>query len=203
MRTVFAVVLLIGGASSALAQQESPDPAPPGVTLESAPSSNLLDFNRIDAGFRVGAIAFSADFESHMQFAAGLLVRAPSPWISRDLFGMESEDVGAFLGLTSSRINRDIDPAFEDSGGGLFFASIGLDFDLIRFGSLSAGAQAGLQYGYFGHVADTHNGIAMLAGLTAGFQVAPAISVTVNPQVTFADSGDRLYFVHLGLQLGF
>jgi hypothetical protein len=197
-----AVCIFLGQSAPAQEPSTPPEPPPtPAQDEEGAP--DLLDFDRLEGSVRLGFIAFSEGFESKPQFAASLLARAPSPWLSRDLLGLESDAVGAFLEMTFSRIDRDLDPAFDHTDGTTFFVGLGLDYTIVRDGSWMAAAQLGLQYGFFGNVDDTHDGVALLMGLMGNYQISQGIWATLSPQAAIADAGDRLYFFHFGVLFAF
>lgn len=105
--------------------------------------------------------------------------------------------------MTFSRIDRDLDPAFDNTDGTTFFLGLGLDYTIVRDERWLATAQLGLQYGFFGNVDDTNDGVALLMGLTGNYQIASGLWATFSPQVAFADAGDRLYFFHFGVHLAF
>lgn len=199
-------VLVAFTLAAGLQAQEAPTPQepPPGPSLgEEGPGQDFLDLGRMELGLRFGLLAFSEDFESDPQLASSLFLRAPSPWLSRDVFGLEEDDLGAFLMLTVSRIDREVDPEFEHPEGNLVFAALGLDCTFARGEIFLAQAQLGFQYGYYGDVSDTENGVAILLGLLGGIRVAEDAQITLNPQVGISDAGDQLYFVQLGFQIGF
>jgi VCBS repeat-containing protein len=186
----------------AFQEQEKPvEPVAPTAPQE-ASGSRLLDFDRLEGSARVGILAFSDDFESDAQAAGGVFLRAPSPWVSRDLLGMAQDDVGFYVELTVSHIDRDLD-FLDDPDGLLVFAGLGADLTLARDETWLLAGQAGLQYGWFGGVDDTDNGIALTLGVLGGVKVAESFWITLNPQVAFADAGDRLYFAYVGAHLTF
>ncbi len=168
------------------------DPLPP-----------VLDFDRLEAGARFGWLRFSADFEADSELTAGALFRIPSPWLSRSVFGFESDDIAAFLDFTGSRLERDADTVAEDSDATIYFAGFGVDWTFARSDVVAASAQLGLQYGWFGGVDDTEDGVALLAGLAGSIRISDSLRFSANPQVSVADAGDRVYFLHLGLHLEF
>lgn len=134
--------------------------------------------------------------------AGGILPRAPSPWVSQDLVGLAADDIGFYVDLTISRIDRDLD-FLEENDGTLVFVGAGTDIMLVRDDTWQAAFQAGLQYGWFGGVDETDEGIAVALGLLGGVQVATSFWITVNPQIAFADAGDQVYFLHLGANIAF
>ncbi len=163
----------------------------------------LLDFDHLEGSARLGFLFFSDDFESDPAVAGGLQFRAPMPLLSRGLLGMNSDDIGAFLEITISGMDRDIDPPLEDPKGTLLFISGGLDWTFYRDPTFLAMAQVGLQFGHFGGVTDTDDGVALLIGAVGGLQVTNGVWVTLTPQAGLADAGDHIFFLHLGVQIGF
>lgn len=184
-------------------QQEEPKPqAQPEPAVQEPEGTAFINLDRLEVAPRVGLAAFSEDFEADPEFAFGILARAPLPWLSRDLFGLEADDFGAYLDFTVTSIDRDID-LLEDPDGTLFFAGAGLDFAFLQDDTWLAQIAAGLQYGNFGGVTDLDDGVALLLGLTGGVQVSEGIRVTLAPQIAFGNGGDQVYFVHLGVQIAF
>lgn len=193
---------LFSAAAPASALDSWPD-APPRLRLQDPPQEEereeetgapLLDLERIEIHPRLGALFFSEDFEADPEFAGGAMLRAPAPAIAGRL--------GAWIDLTVSTIDRDID-RLPDPDGVLVFAGAGADFALLDGDPFAARVQLGAQYGYFGGVDDLDNGVALLAGLWGGLRVEDHVRVTLNPQVAFADAGDRIFFLHLGLAIDF
>lgn len=192
-------------AEPAVPQQEEAKPpqqppAPP--EAQEAAGTPFLDFDRLEATPRLGLVFFSDDFEADPEFAAGVQLRAPLPWLSRDVFGLESDDFGLFVDFTVSSIERDID-ILEDPDGTLFFASLGFDFTFARDDTWLGQAQLGIQFGDFGGVTDLDDGVALLVGAVGGVQFSEGLWATVTPQVGFGDSGDRVYFLQFGVQILF
>lgn len=182
--------------------QEPPAQQPPADPPQAEDASLLLDFDRLEGNFRVGLTAFSEDFESDPQLAVSALFRAPSPWLSRDFLGLEGDDFGAFAELRISRIDRDVD-FLDKTSGTLVFIAAGLDFTLVRDEEFLGMLQMGLQYGWYGGVDDTDDGVALLFGAVAGYQVSEGVWLTLNPQAAIADAGDHLFFLDVGVQVGF
>jgi hypothetical protein len=186
------------------AQQEKPPPPPTLQEEEEGPASDLLDLTRLEAPIRLGFLFFSEDFEADPEFAASILVRAPSPWLSRDLLGLTRDDFGAWLEVTVSAIDRDgVEPDLDDPDGTLVFVALGLDYTIHRDDEWLLMTHAGAQFGWFGGVDDTDDGVAALLGFTGGHQVAQGIWATLTPQVAFADAGDRIFFLQLGAHIVF
>ncbi|HYE98282.1 MAG TPA: Ig-like domain-containing protein, partial [Planctomycetota bacterium] len=185
-----------------LQEEEKPAERPTLEEPTTTPGHDLLDFGRLEGGVRVGVVGFSHDFESDPQAAGGILLRAPSPWVSQDLVGLDADDIGFYLDVTISRIDRDLD-FLDENDGTLVFVGAGTDITLVRDETWHAAFQAGLQYGWFGDVDETAEGIAVALGLFGGVQVASSFWITVNPQIAFADAGDQIYFLHVGAHLAF
>lgn len=75
---------------SAHAQEPTPPPAPESTPVQDEEGgTDLLDFGRLEGSIRLGFVAFSEGFESKPQFSQSLLARTPSPWLSRDLLGLD------------------------------------------------------------------------------------------------------------------
>ena len=187
-----------------LAQDPQAEPARPTTppAPQEAAGTEFIDLNRTEFEGHLGVLAFAADYESSAKFGGGVLVRAPLPWFSRDVLGFERDAVGAFLDLTISSIDRDID-LLDKKSGTLMFVTLGLDYAFYADESFRAEVQLGIQYGYFGGVTDLQNGFAPLVGLAARLSLGSGVGLTFNPQVGFGDSGDTIYFINLGVQIDF
>jgi hypothetical protein len=183
--------------------QEVPEPPPPAAQEPEAEGEPLLDFGRLELAPRLTLMVPSEDFEADPIFGGGLSVRVPSPWLSRGLLGLESDDFGAFVEIDAARIERDTEPELEDPNGALFFVTLGLDYTILRDDTFLLMGQAGLQYGHFGGVTDLDNGISVLLGGVGGIQLTEGLWVTASPQIALADAGDFIFFAHLGVQISF
>ena len=173
------------------------------VVVEEGEGSVLVDFDRFEIYPRIFVLVFSSDFEADPAFGAGLSARAPTPWFSRDLLGLEEDSFGVFAEVAVSGIDRDTDPELEDPDGTLFFATLGMDYTFIRDETFMAGAQLGLQYGYFGGVTDLENGVALLLGLTGGLNLGEGFWIGCTPQLAIADEGDFIFHGSVGLVIEF
>lgn len=216
--TLIEAVLLAALAGGSAAADETPrrmlyqEPAPAVQEPPAAPVApreaqateyKLLDFDHLEGAARIGFLFFSDDFEADSEVAGGLQFRAPSPLLSRGLFGMASDDIGAFLEITVSGMDRDVDPPLDEPDGTLLFITGGLDWTLLRDETFRVAAQGGLQFGHFGGITDTDDGVALLIGAVGAVQVTNGLWVTLTPQAAFADAGDNIFFLHLGLQVEF
>ena len=204
-----AVAQDLAGLPRSLAQEQKTEPAKP--TQEQAQpqpqkqegdGSAFLDLNRTELGAHLGVLAFASDYESSAKFGGGLLLRAPMPWFSRDVCGLEKDNFGLFLDLTVSSIDRDIDVLKKQSGT-LFFVALGMDCSFYEDESWRFQGQLGIQYGYFGGVTDLHNGVAPLLGLAGRYNVDKGFGITLNPQIGFGHSGDVIFFINFGAQIDF
>ena len=167
---------------------------PPRAEEEEEAGTALVDITRLELNPRLGALFFSEDFEADPAFAGGAMLRAPAPALS--------ERLGAWIDLTVSSIDRDID-RLGDPDGVLVFVGAGADFSIVDDDRLLLRGQLGAQYGYFGGVDDLDNGVALTVGLLGGLRVTERVSFTLNPQIAFADAGDRIFFLHAGVNVGF
>ena len=179
--------------------QEQAQPKPQG---QETSGSEFLDLHRAELGVHVGVLAFASDYESSAQFGGGVLLRAPMPWFSRDVCGMEKDNFGLFLDLTVASIKRDID-ILEKKSGTLLFVALGMDCNFYEDETFRFQAQLAIQYGYFGGVTDLHNGFAPLIGLAGRINVDKGIGITFNPQFGLGDSGDFVFFLNVGAQIDF
>lgn len=208
MSIALALILGLGAPGPLLQDEAKPpaqEPAPAPAPQEPAPGDAhpFFDFDHLEAAPRIGLISFSEDFEADPELSFGIYARAPLPWLSRDLFGLATDEFGGFLEFTLSSIDREVDPPLDEPDGTLFFVTAGLDFNLYRDQTVMAQAQLGLQFGHFGGVTDTDDGVAILIGVLGGLEVAEGVSITLNPQAGLSDAGDHVFFVHLGVQFAF
>lgn len=183
--------------------QEEPVP-PPDIDEPRAggEGNDLLDFDRFELNPYVGLLFFSEDFEADPEVGFGVSGRAPSPWFNRDLLGLDHDYFGAWLDLRVSQMDRDVD-FLDDTDGPIFFVAAGGDFEIHRDEEWTVLAQTGVQYGFFGDIDDTEDGVAVLLGLAGGYTVAEGVTIALNPQIAFADAGDRIIFLNLGALIQF
>jgi len=208
-----AVLIALAGAIPAAAQdpatQEKPKPAPeqeppptPPVVQEEGPKRDFFDFEKLELMPRLTLVSYSSDFDADPEFGAGILLRAPLPWLSQDVLGLKEADLGAFLSATVSRLDRDDDDVPDaDADGTVFFLALGLDYGLYRDESFFVAAQLGVEYAHFGSIDETDSGTGLLLGLSAGLQFVEGLWVTLNPQVSIGE--DPVFFVHLGVTIAF
>ena len=90
-----------------------------------------------------------------------------------------------------------------DKSGTLLFASLGLDGAFYRDEDFDARGQIGVQYGYFGGVKGLDNGVAFLIGLRGAVNLGEGIWLVLNPQVTLAKQSNHIFFLNLGIDIGF
>ena len=124
--------------------REKPTPAP----IERGASTAFLDFGHPTIGARVTRVAFSSDFEVTRVAGGGIFAHFDSPWLSRKVFGKETDAFGLFAGFTACSIDRNL--AVNEPSGTPLFADFGLDFAVINNDNWVATIQAGVEYGYFG-----------------------------------------------------
>ncbi len=85
----------------------------------------------------------------------------------------------------------------------LVFAALGLDYTMYQDEDFLARAQVGIQYGYFGGVTETDNGVGLLLGLQGGVAISEQMWLSVNPQLGIGGGGDILFFGQVGLNIAF
>ena len=162
---------------------------------------DTLEFEKLTLNGHVGFLSFSSSFKDQLEFCGGLTVRVPSPLVSSS-FGSDPELIVFFVDLTASSVIRSL-PATPGTSGTLFFVSAGFDVAFCKEESFEAQAQAGFQYGHFGGAAGLVDGFAALIGLRGALKIADGVWVTLNPQMTFANGGNRIFFLNLGIEIGF
>jgi len=180
-----------------LEQQDPSVPASP-----RANATGILDLDRLEGNVWAGLLGFSSDYDADPKVAAGVLVRAPSPLLSRGLFGMNRDDLGIYLQAGGGSLDRDVDATTDDTRGAVLLGSLGVDFTVIRDRTWLLLAQAGVQYVGITDVASADDGVGFVAGGLGGFALADRLRITVNPQVMLGD-GDYLYLVSVGLHFSF
>jgi hypothetical protein len=191
----------LSGLPRSLSQEEQPQPRPEAPAAPQAGGAGHPDLGPIQANAHLGFLFFSKDFEADPELVGGIGARAALPSVSRDWFGFDYDAIGAWLDVSISSLQRDIDTLDEDKGT-LFFATLGGDFTFHEDADAFVRGQLGVQYGHFGGVDDTDSGVALLLGASGGLQVGEKMWITLNPQVAFGH-GDQVYFVHLGFQVEF
>jgi hypothetical protein len=191
---------LEGQAPPAPASQAIPTP-PKSSTAPSGDSSRVLDLDDLEGNAWAGLLGFSGDYHSDPKFAAGVLVRAPSPLLSRGLFGMKRDDLGIYLQAGAGSLDRDVDTT-DDTRGAVLLGALGVDYRIVRSESWMFLAQAGMQYVGVKDVASANDGVGFVVGGLGGFALTDRLWITVNPQFILGD-GDYLYLVSLGLHYSF
>ncbi len=168
-----------------------------------AAPAGIFDFSRFEIEALAGLALFSEDAESDPKPCAGLLFRAPLPWLSP-----RSNPLGDYFGFfaefIASSIERDITPPVgpEDSGP-LYFAGAGVDFALVRSPNARVRIQAGGQYQFYGDVSGLDDGWASVVGLQGAVRVWGGLWLTANPQLAFGNAGDKIGFAQAGLLYAF
>ncbi len=194
---------LLAGLPRSVAQSEQPQPRPQEATPPGEGAAHdFFEFGRVQAAARLGFTAFSEDFESDPQFLAGIGARVDWVWMSRDVFGFDQDRIGLFADLSFSRLERDLD-FIDDDSGLLIFLGFGADANVYEDETWIFRGQAGIQFGHFGGVDETDNGVAGILGIDAGVKVAENMAILFNPQVAFGHAGDQVYFINFGFQYRF
>lgn len=164
-------------------------------------ATGLLDLARLEANGWVGLLGFSSDYDSDPRFAGGVLVRAPSPLLSRSLFGMERDDLGIYVQAGAGSLDRDVDTT-DDTRGAVLLGTLGVDCTFVRDESWLLLAQAGVQYIGITDVASADDGIGFVVGGLGGYALTDRLRLTINPQFIVGD-GDYLWLMSLGLHFAF
>ncbi len=187
------------------APHEMPDvqeePQEPG--LEESAGVDFIGVDRIQLSLVGGVLFFSSDFEADPAFVGGVSLRAPLPWLCREVMDLPDDDIGMFAGLRFSSVERDLEPPIDDDSGLVVLADAGLDYVLYREEDWTLMARAGIQYGRFGGVEGLENGFAALVGVDVAAGVTEGIQITLAPQVSFGDAGDFLVIVQAGVLIEF
>ena len=186
-------------------EQEPPklDPFFPGRRRGVADPGMFLDTESLAVGIRMAFVSFTSDFDTDNTVAGSLLLRAPSPWLSRGLLSMDRDDVGLFTELTVTGIDRQGVPNSETPDGTILFLTLGFDYQLVCDASSSLTVQAGGQYANFGGVTDTQDGVGLLIGLNGSWKVSDGLAAFLSPQMAFGNADDRIFFIHVGVRIEF
>ena len=204
---ISAALVAIVASLAVSARAQADDGAAPALPLtmslqDAKGGADFIDLGALEVGITGGIIAFSSDFESDPKFGGGLILRAPLPWLSRDVLGFDRDALGVFAQVIISSIDREFDQPLPDPNGTAVYASLGLDYIFLREESIRLLGQVGLQYASFGSVTDTDNGTGLLLGVAAGFEVGEGLWITLNPQMSFG-GGDMIFFGLVGFQVTF
>lgn len=215
MALLSALVLLVGAAQDFGSRQPSllqepkqeekkqdgpPAPAEPAPQAE---DPSFIDFGRLELFPHLGLALYSNDFNADPDFCGGISSRAPLPWLSRGLLGLETDRIGAFLDLTVSSIRRELGTGSEDDSGALLFVSLGADVALLESESFKAAFQIGLQYAHLRSVTDLDGGVGLHLGVSASIPFTERLSIGINPTLSLGSGGDHLWLIHFGLVYGF
>lgn len=178
--------------------QEEPPPRP---SLLEEDLGGFIDFEWLELHPRVGIAVFGGDFEIDPSPHISLLARAPMPWLSPD-----SNPGGDYFGVFAEvsvlpSIERNLNPAPDNNSGTAFLINFGFDYTFLRNQSLLLMVQGGVQYGYWGGIADLDDGLAGLAGLDTGIHIGSGLTITAGGQAVFAD--DMIFLGSLGLLIEF
>ncbi len=208
----------VGDEGEALSPAAAPSPwwdglLRPSLALEGEPwqqraqssgpsGSQFLDFKRMEFEPRLSLLIFGGDAEADPELGGGVLVRAPMPWLS-PRSKEKGEYFGLFVEFTISRMDRDLDPPPSDTSGTIFFAGAGVDYTFVRGRNGLVMAQLGFEYGNFGGISDTDDGVALLLGGVGGLRLWGQLWATYNPQFHLAFTGDWIMFNSLGILLRF
>lgn len=170
---------------------------------EAGGGRDFFDFDKLELGAWLGIVDASSDFESDPQLGGGLLLRAPMPWLSQDVLGMEQADLGFFVQLAFTRIDRDLDPEPDKPDASIFLAGLGLDYALVMDETWRLLLQAGFQWVDFGDVFEVDDGFAFLGGVMGGLALGSNLWIIADPQIWLGEGGDFLYALGAGLLIQF
>jgi hypothetical protein len=165
--------------------------APTAPTAPRGDATGLLDLAALEANGWVGLLGFSSDYDSDPKLAGGVLVRAPSPLLSRSLFGLERDDLGLWFQAGAGSLDRDVDTV-DDTRGAVLLGSLGVDYTFLRDPSWLLLAQTGMQYIGITDVASADDGVGFVVGGLGGYSLTDRLRLT-----------DYLYLMSLGLHFAF
>ena len=176
--------------------QEQPTPVPSSTSS----GSGFVDLDQLEGKAWAGMLMYSEDFESGSMPAAGIVLRAPMPWLSDP--GATEDDFGFFVQFTGGQVDRDL-TFLQEKSGTVFFIGAGADYALVDEESWMLRAQLGIQYENFGGVTDLEDGFATIIGLDGSLDIGSGIRIGVTPQWFLADAGDWVFAVQFGLSFRF
>lgn len=163
----------------------------------------FLDLRKVDVEPHASMLLFSEDFHADPALGGGLSIHFPMPWLSRKVFGLSHDDFGLFIDGTAATMERDLIPEVEEPDGMAFFLGAGLDYALLKGETFQVAARLGVQYGNFGGISDSDDGIAALPGLSAGLRLGPSLTLSYRFEWGLADAGDGIMFHSLGFRVAF
>lgn len=184
-------------------QEPAQDPAPP-LEPPAAPQGDpaLVDLDWLELHPGIGFAVYSDEYLADPGAALTLLAHAPLPWLS-PASDPTGEYFGVFASVSFATIDRDLSSTVDHRKGTALFASIGMDYSLVRDGTWIVLARAGLLYAYYNDIADLNSGPGFMAGLTAGIQITGKMGLTYSPDFLFGDSGSLIVINTLGLLIQF
>jgi len=202
LATALALLAGEGDLPRTLGQAEAPAPRPQELSAPRGEAHDVFSFGRVQASARIGLAGYSEDFEADTEVFFGLAARVDWPWMSRDVFGFDQDRIGLYLDFGVTKIDRDLD-FLEDKSGTVILVGFGADINMYEDETCIFRGQLGIQYGNFGGVTDTDDGVGAVLGLDTGLKVSEDMAIVLNPQIVFGNAGDQVYLVSLGFQIRF
>jgi hypothetical protein len=194
-----------GGEKKESRQQEDPNPQRPQTPVP-APQvdegSSFIDFDWLELNTHIGMAIFSKKFHIDPSVCLGVEARAPILWLAPS-DNPDGDYLGAFTELTVAIIKRTIEPEVDKPSGAMIALTVGLDYTIIRNSTWLVLVKAGFQYATYGGVTDLEDGIAPMAGLTAGVTVSRSVSITLSPEYVRGRKGDSIMMGFVGVTFDF
>jgi hypothetical protein len=198
----------LGGRKAPAPDEMRPDPQdtrPGGVGQQAELArrgSLFIDLDRLEVEPRLSLVLYGGDAEADPEAGIGVLARAPMPWLS-PRHNARGDYWALFVEFTVTQMDRDLDPPAQDTSGTVVFFGFGVDYTIVRSKRFLLLAQGGFEYGNFGGIEETDDGVALLLGGLAGYRLSNRIWVSYNPQMHLGFSGDWAFLNQLGITITF
>lgn len=158
---------------------------------------SALAFERSDLAVMAGMTFYSGAYDADPQPCSGLFFHVPAPGLLAPL-----PDLGLFVEVLMSRLDRDTDHTLEVDDDAFFFLGFGGAYTFERTAEMTLMGQLGIVYSDFGEVSDTREGWAFLGGVLFGVHLTHGLWLHANPQFMISyDTNDSIFLGLLGLQL--
>jgi hypothetical protein len=164
-------------------QQEDPRPQRPETSLQPVEpkSADWIDFDWLELQAGAGMAMFSKVFHIRPSPCFAIAGHAPVPLLS-PADNPDGDYFGAYAELDVAMIKRTIQPSVAKPSGALLALTVGADYTILRNSTWLLLVRAGFQYATYSGVTDLKDGIAPVAGLTAGLSISRSVTITLTPE---------------------
>jgi hypothetical protein len=193
-----------GGEPSEKPQQEDEKPPRPDTTVQPVqePATPILDFDWMELHLRAGMAIFSKDYHINPSPAFVLEGRAPIPWLSPSS-NPDGDYFGGFAELAFASIKRTITPSVAKPSGAALSLAVGADYSFIRTMTWVVLIRAGVEYTTYGGVTDLKDGLGPIGGVTAGWAISQAVTITVSGEYILGKSSSNTLLGTVGVGINF